>query len=106
MAEVNNGPLVPESDWWAYALAGLLALGGSIARAGRWVDPVTGNFSFSQLGIEMITSFVIGAIAVGAGVYWGLPLPVAGALAGLGGLIGPAAIIGSLQAFIKKRIGG
>lgn len=100
-----DGPIAPVTDWWTYGLAGLLALGGSIARAGRWVDPATGRFSLAHFSIEIVTSFVIGAIAVGAGVYWGFPTPVVGGLAGVGGLLGAPTILASLQSFIKKKIG-
>lgn len=105
MAEMSAPPTTPESDWLAYLIAGTVALLGSIARAGRWVDE-TGKFSWTKFSIEIVTAFVIGTICVGAGVYWGLLLPVVGGVAGLAGLIGPAAIVGMIQEFIKRRFGG
>ena len=103
--QVMNGPITPESDWFAYMVSGLLALGGSVARAGRWTDPKTGKFSVSQFGVEIAAAGVIGSMAVGLGVYAGWPLPIVGAISGLGGLVGPAFLAGSFQAYLQRRLG-
>lgn len=106
---MTGGPIVPQADWWAYLIAGILALLGSIARAGRWVDPVSGQFSWTHFSVEIVAAIVIGAVCVGVGVYYGLALPVVGALAGIGGLLGPAALMAASSKAIDglvKRITG
>lgn len=106
---MSNTPLVPQSDWFAYVVAGLLALLGGIARAGRWVDPITNKFSWTHFSLEIVAAIVIGAVCVGVGVYYGLALPIVGALAGVGGLLGPTALMGAtgkaLDGIVKKITG-
>jgi hypothetical protein len=90
-------PTPEHVDYQRYALLALVALCGSIARAGKWTDD-NGKFSLQKLAAEIATALVLGAIAAGAGAYWNVSPPIVGAIAGCLGLLGPAAIVGVITA--------
>lgn len=84
-----------------YGIMALLALFGSIGRAGLWRDPKTGKFLWLRFVAEVCTAIVIGMMAGAFGIYKHIELPIVFGISGLLGLLGPATIIG----FISARFG-
>jgi hypothetical protein len=100
-------PIVPDPqvNYLEYAWMGLVALAGSIARAGKWVDD-QGKFIISKLITELASAFVFGVLAVSIGAYLQLKPEIVGGLAGAMGLMGAATVIGFVQNFFSARFGG
>lgn len=95
----------PKAEYIQYAWLSLIALFGSIARAGKWTD-ANGKFLPSKLFTEIPTAIVLGAMTVGFSAYMNWKPEIAGGLAGCAGLIGPAGVTGIIQNFISIRFGG
>lgn len=98
-------PVEPKLEFTQYAWLGFIALLGSIARAGKWVD-ANGKFMPSRLITECATAIVLGVIAAGLGAYMNWKPEIVGGMAGCLGLIGPSAVIGLVQNFFSSRFGG
>jgi len=84
-----------------YAIMALMALFGSIGRAGLWRDPQTGEWLWWKFWTEVCTAIVIGDMAGAFAMYKHIDMPIAFGISGLLGLLGPAVIIG----FIKTKLG-
>lgn len=95
----------PKAEYIQYAWLSLVALFGSIARAGRWTD-ADGKFQKSKLLTEVPTAIVLGVIAAGWAAYKNWKPEIAGGLAGAAGLIGPPGVIGIFNSVISMRVGG
>lgn len=95
----------PKTEYMQYAWLSLVALLGSIARAGKWVD-TNGKFAPSRLITEIATAIVLGVIAAGFGAYMNWRPEIVGGIAGCAGLIGPAGVTGIIQNLISIRLGG
>lgn len=79
-----------------YVWMSLVALCGSVMRAAQWVD-ATGKLLWWKLVLEIPTAVVLAVIAGSIGAYWNLQPAVTFGIAGLFGLIGPAAVVGLVQ---------
>lgn len=95
----------PKPEYLQYAWLSLVALFGSIARAGRWTD-AAGKFQPSKLFTEVATAIVLGSIAAGFGAYMNWKPEIVGGVAGAAGLIGPSGVIGIINTIISIRLGG
>lgn len=95
----------PQVNYMQYLWLGCVALAGSIARAGKWVD-ADGHFLVSKLMTELASAFVFGVMASAAGAYLQLKPEIVGGLAGAMGLMGASAVIGFVQKFFNSRFGG
>jgi hypothetical protein len=101
-----TAPVVePKPEYTEYAWLSLLALCGSIARAGKWTDD-GGKFMPSKLITELASAVVLGSLAVGAGAYFSLKPAIMGGLAGGLGLLGAAGVTGIIQSVISTKFGG
>lgn len=98
-------PIEPRPEYGEYAWLSLVALFGSVARAGKWVD-ANGKFMPSRLITELATAILLGTIAAGAGAYMNWKPEIVGGIAGCLGLIGPASVTGIVQNFISSKFGG
>ena len=73
---------------------GLWALGGAVMRGDTdWRDN-DGAISPWRIFAGLVTAFVLGQIAISAGVWWHVADPIVGGLAGIMGWLGPKATIG------------
>lgn len=84
-----------------YAIMAVLALFGSIGRAGLWRDPKTGEWLWWKFATEVCTAILIGVMSGSLAVYKHIDMPIAFGISGLLGLLGPAAIIG----FVTTKLG-
>jgi hypothetical protein len=83
---------------------GLLAFCGAFMRAARWYDPITKKFLPWKMVMEIPVAFASGAVAIGIGSFYNWDLPIIGGIAGLLGLLGPAAFE-TMLTFIRRKIG-
>lgn len=102
---MTTTPIQPSTEYTQYLWLSLVALCGSIARAGKWVD-ANGKFMPSKLVTEMASAIVFGVLATAIGTYFHLDPKIIGGLAGAMGLMGAAAVIGTIQNFVSARFGG
>jgi hypothetical protein len=100
-----TAPVEPKVEWMQYGWLSLVALFGSIARAGKWVDE-SGKFIPGRLVTEVATAVVLGVIAASFGAYMSYKPEIVGGIAGGLGLIGPAGVTGFIQNLISNRLGG
>lgn len=98
-------PVDPKPEYAQYAWLSLVALLGSVARAGRWTD-ANGKFMPSRIVTEIASAIVLGSITVAVGTYFNLKPEISGGLAGASGLIGAAGVTGIIQNLISSRFGG
>jgi len=98
-------PVEPKPEYMQYAWLSLLALFGSIARAGNWTDG-NGRFLPSKLFTEIPTAIVLGSMAVAAGSYFGLKPEISGGLVGAAGLLGAPGVLTIIKTIISIRFGG
>ena len=96
---MNSSP-----DFGNYAWMGLLAFCGAFMRAARWYDPDTKKFLLWKMLMELPVAFASGAVAIGVGSYFNWDLRIVGGIAGLLGLLGPAALDAVLT-FFKAKLG-
>lgn len=87
-----------------YLGASFAAFAGVFARAARWTKP-DGTFDARKAILELLAAPAIGIIAVGAGSYLGVDLPILGAIAALLGLLGPTAIEAAAELWWRTRFG-
>lgn len=78
-----------------------VAFCGSLVRAAQWVDH-NGRFVWWRVLVEIPTAVVLAVIAGSVGAYLNLDIKIQFGIAGLFGLIGPAAVVGIAQ----MRFGG
>lgn len=95
----------PKAEYVQYAWLSLIALFGSIARAGKWVD-ANGKFMPQKLITESASAIVLGVMAAGLGAYMNWKPEIVGGVAGCAGLIGAAGVTGIVQNLISIRFGG
>lgn len=95
----------PKTEYMQYAWLSLVALLGSIARAGKWVD-ANGKFMYPQLITELAASIVFGVIAAAIGAYFSWKPEIVGGISGCMGLIGAAGVTGIIKSLISIRLGG
>lgn len=101
-----TAPVVePKAEYLQYAWLSVIALFGSIARAGKWTD-VNGKFLPSKLFTEIPTAIVLGTIASGFAAYMNWKPEIAGGLAGAAGLIGTPGVTAIINTVISIRFGG
>lgn len=101
-----TAPVVePKPEYLQYAWLSLLALFGSIARAGRWTDD-KGKFLPSKFFTEIPTAIVLGVMAESFAVYMNWKPEIAGGLSGAAGLIGAPGVLGIVNNMISSRFGG
>ena len=98
-------PVEPKVEYAQYAWLSLVALFGSMARAGKWVDD-NGKFMPSRLVTECATAILLGTIAAAVGAWMEWKPEIVGGIAGCLGLIGPASVTGIVQNYISNRFGG
>ena len=98
-------PLPPEGpDYLNYAWMGFLAFCGAFMRVTRWMKD-NGAIDWMKVVGELFTAIAVGAVAIGIGDYENISKPVVGAVAGLGGFLGPAGFEAILNV-IRSKIGG
>lgn len=103
---MTTPPVVePKIEYAEYAWLSLIALMGSIARAGKWTDD-NGKFMPSKLITELASAAVLGSIAVAAGSYFHWKPEISGGVAGASGLIGAAGVTSIIKNVISNRLGG
>lgn len=85
-----------------YGIMMVMALFGSIGRAGLWRDPQTGAWLWGKFITEVCSAVVIGVMSGSFAMYKHIDMPIAFGISGLLGLLGPAVIIG----FVTARFGG
>ena len=88
-----------------YLFMGLIAFAGAFSHAARWRDPVTNKIAWVKIAVEIPVAFVLGAIAIGVGGYIKADPTVTGGIAGLLGLIGPAAVETVASRWFYKKTG-
>ena len=95
----------PKVEYLQYAWLSLIALLGSIARAGRWTD-ANGKFMPQKPFTELAAAIVLGTMANAFGTYMLWKPAITGGLAGAAGLIGASGVTSIVQNLISSRFGG
>lgn len=98
-------PELPQPTAATYSWMAFLALCGAFMRANRWQDK-NGKILWYRVASEIPIAIALGAIAVAAGAYWNVSSGITGGIAGLMGLVGPAAVVELLKNIIRGKIGG
>lgn len=92
---MQTGGSFPEYGWLT-----LLALCGSIARAKQWLD-LSGKLLVWKCVTEVATALVLASVVSALGSYWNVSEPIVAGMAGLSGLVGPAAVV----TFLSEKLG-